>query len=100
VSVKPDKSIYDYFKGLNFHGELDYDSMTFYFLVNVVRYDYTTTNFKRVKKIGAYLIKNYNEQIKGEPSVYTIIRRAQFIPHSLISFARNIKRRISERNAK
>lgn len=94
VSVSPNRAIYDFFDALNLNLNLDYDAMSYYFLVNVVRYDYTCANFRRVETIGKYLIRHYSKMLEAEPSVYRIIKRAQYIPHPLILFARNAKRMI------
>jgi glycosyltransferase involved in cell wall biosynthesis len=96
VSVSPNETISDFFRTLNAKIKLDYDSMSYYFLVNVVRYDYTCANFKRVKIIGKYMLKNYESLLKAEPSVYQIVKRAQYIPHPLILLARNVKRMITK----
>jgi glycosyltransferase involved in cell wall biosynthesis len=96
VSVSPDEKIFKYFSEIKYKDKLDFDSMAFYFLVNVVRYDYTCANFKRVKKIGGFLLKHYPELLKAEPSVLQIVKRAVYLPHPLILLMRNLKKALSK----
>ena len=66
--------------------------MLFYFLVNVIRYDYVSENFSRVRKIGNYVSNEFSVYLKYEPLIKKVIRRTQIFPPFLIKFARTTKR--------
>jgi hypothetical protein len=70
----------------------DEDKLIYYFLVNVIRYDYATSKFDRVKKISLYLKKTYGNYLNLEPSVLKIVKRSLTLPPFFLTLARNIKR--------
>ena len=92
TSVLPDENINKFFSGLTLLKKIDYEKMLYYFLINVVRYDYASANFKRVERIGNYLSDHFGSSLDLEPSVNKIIQRARFLPRPFILAARKLKR--------
>jgi glycosyltransferase involved in cell wall biosynthesis len=88
----PDKSIVHFFSGLKTVKNLVYEKMLFYFLVNVIRYDYATGKFDRAKSIGTLLKNDFSNYLKFEPTIIKIINRLNILPAGLLKVARNIKR--------
>ena len=93
--TKPDESIFKFFRELKNVKKVDHRKMFYCFLVNVIRFDYTSSNFKRAEKIGKILLRDFSNELDKEPSIKKIIRRANFIPPALIHFLRNIKQSLS-----
>lgn len=73
----------------------DTEKLFFYFLVNVIRYDYATEEFTRVRKLGSYLKSHHNEMLRQEPSILKIIRRAFILSPMLLRLARKFKRSLT-----
>lgn len=77
--------------------KINEDELLYYFLCNVLKYDYTTERFDRCKTIGKYLKEEYSEILNTEPEIKKIINRILYFPPILIKFARNIKISFSQR---
>ena len=92
LRTKTDTSTLHFFSELKTIKKIDYEKMLFYFLVNVIRYDYVSENFNRVRKIGIYVSNEFGDYLKSEPLIKKIIRRTQFFPPILIKIARTTKR--------
>ncbi len=95
LKVAPDINLMKYFG--NFKSlKLDNDRMLYYFLLNVIRYDYATEKFDRVRKTGTYVKNNLNSYLKNEPSLIKILKRTQILPPALLRVARNFKRSLTK----
>ena len=70
--------------------------MLFYFLLNTLLFDYISGNFSRVKIVGAFLKKEFAEDLKEEPNHLIIIKRSFSYPPFLLRIARNIKRSLTK----
>ena len=92
LRTKTDADTFHFFSELKSIKKIDYEIMIFYFLVNVIRYDYVSENFNRVRKIGNYVTKEYSDYLKSEPLIKKVIRRTQYFPPILIKIARTTKR--------
>ena len=92
LRTKTDADTFHFFSELKSIKKIDYEIMLFYFLVNVIRYDYVSENFNRVRKIGNYVSKEYGDYLKSEPLIKKVIRRTQYFPPILIKIARTTKR--------
>ncbi len=92
LNTKTNYSILRFFEELKSIKNINHEKMLFYFLVNVIRYDYASANFTRVNKIGRYLKKEFDSYLQYEPSIKKIIWRTLFIPPLLIQIARQTKR--------
>jgi glycosyltransferase involved in cell wall biosynthesis len=90
-----DESIYQFFHSHKPETVIDTEKMLFYFIVNVIRYDYATEEFERVRKLGAWLKSDYNEFLRMEPSILKIIRRSFILSPMLLRLARKFKRSFS-----
>ena len=75
----------------------DIEKLLYYFLVNVIRYDYATEEFKRVRQLGAYLKLHHFELLRNEPSIVKIIRRSNILPPTLLKLARKFKRTLTNK---
>ncbi len=95
LDVPVDESTFKFFSEHKTTFRPDTNKMLFYFMVNVVRYDYTTEKFERVRKLGAYLKSDHNEMLRLEPSVLKIIRRSFILSPMLLRLARKFKRSLS-----
>lgn len=94
LMTTPDNNIVEFFKGLNKQKKIDHHKMFYYFLVNVFRFDYTSSNFYRADRIGKLLNREFGDMLSNDPSLRKIIRRANFIPPGIISFLRNLKQKL------
>jgi glycosyltransferase involved in cell wall biosynthesis len=90
-----EKGIYDFFKVNKPKEEINRDKMLFYFIVNVIRYDYATGEFERVRKLGAFLKSDYGEYLRTEPTILKIIRRSFILSPMLLRLARKFKRSLT-----
>ncbi len=92
LKTNSDASTLHFFNKLKTIKKIDFEKMYFYFLVNVIRYDYASANFKRVRKIGKYLKNEFSTYLQSEPSIQKIIRRTHYIHPLIIQIARKTKR--------
>ena len=92
LNSKPDDSIYRIFSELKSVKAIGQERMLYNFLVNVVRYDYASANFRRVRNVGRTLTNEFGDFLRAEPSITKIIRRSYFLPPLLIKVARKVKR--------
>ncbi len=92
LKTKSDNTTLLFFSELKVIKKLDREKMLYYFLVNVIRYDYASGNFSRTRKIGRLLNKEFSNYLMSEPAIKKIIRRANFLPPIIIQIARKLKR--------
>ena len=92
LKTNTDTATLHFFSELKSIKKIDYEKMLFYFLVNVIRYDYVSENFNRVRKIGKYVSNEFGDYLKSEPLIKKVIRRTQLFPSFLIKIARTTKR--------
>jgi glycosyltransferase involved in cell wall biosynthesis len=96
LKTPPDESTMSFFRKHKSEKNPDPDKMLFYFLVNVIRYDYITEKFDRVKTAGSFVKNNYMDLLKTEPAVVKILKRAQILHPSLLRVVRNVKRSLTK----
>lgn len=92
INSNQDESVKNFFAKNPPPRSLDSSKMLYYFLLNVVLFDYVSGNFTRVKLVGAYLKKVFAENLKAEPNILKIIGRSLTYPFFLLRIARNLKR--------
>jgi hypothetical protein len=97
ITSKQDQRISSYFNNFKSTKKIDQQEMLFYFLCNVLRYDYITEKFDRGRSIARYLKSNFNKMIKNEPEINKIVDRIIILPPILIRSIRKIKKRLSQR---
>lgn len=97
ITSKQDQRITSYFNDLKSTKNIDQQEMLFYFLCNVLRYDYITEKFDRGKSIALYLKNNFNKMMKKEPEINKIVDRIIILPPIFIRSIRKIKKRFSQR---
>jgi hypothetical protein len=95
LKVNSDAGIRKFFSEHKEQRKPDAEKMIYYFLVNVIRYDYATGKFGRAREIGSLLKNKYSSFLKLEPSVLKIVNRVLLLPSPLLKAARNILRSIS-----
>jgi glycosyltransferase involved in cell wall biosynthesis len=92
LNTRSDETIRRFYETHTPPQTLDYRKMFYYFLLNVITYDYGSDNFTRVKRIGSLLKKEYPDLLVEEPETLKVIRRSLILPPFFLKIARNIKR--------
>ncbi len=64
----------------------------FYFLTNVLRWEYINSNFKRAQRVNNYLLSHYGQDIANSRDLKTISNRLKYLPPFLIKILRTAKR--------
>jgi glycosyltransferase involved in cell wall biosynthesis len=96
LKTKTDTNIVNFFRENRNRRNPDPDKMLFYFLVNVIRYDYASDRYIRVKNIANILKNEYGNFLLAEPSIQKIVKRSLNLPPFLLKFARDFKRTLSK----
>ena len=96
LQLKVDSSsrIIEFYKSLSSPKTFDTEKLLFFFLMNVIRYDYASWNFDRVRKVGGYIKEKFPNNLTFEPDISRILKRAA-APTFLIQIARKLKRSLS-----
>lgn len=92
LETEPDPVTRDFFSKFKSDLKLDNDKLLYYFLVNVIRYDYATEKFARVRQLGTFVKVEYGHYLKLEPSVMKIVNRSLILSPLILRLARKIKR--------
>lgn len=79
-----------------FHSRKNYvtvntDKLLFHFLVNVIRYDYASYRFDRVRKTGKYLNEKFAGYLIFEPEISKIVKRTELVPSPILRFLKKLK---------
>lgn len=91
LSAQENLSIVNYFNTKKNDLTIEEDKLLFYFLVNVIRYDYASYRFERVRKTGKYLNEKFAGYLIFEPEIRKIIRRTEIIPSPFLRFLKKLK---------
>jgi glycosyltransferase involved in cell wall biosynthesis len=93
IRAKGNIPIAKYFASHSGRVRLNEELMTFYFLSNVLRYDYESENFYRARLVAKELFTNYLPFLKEDAPLLVISKRAKFVPPFLLHLARRFSRK-------
>lgn len=89
---KPDNQSVQFFEHHRRKVQIDQKLLSYYFLSNMIKYDYISSDFQRAKKIAAHLRSYYVEYLRNDAAVELITKRIHRYPEFLIAAMRRIKR--------
>lgn len=94
LSVKANQSV-NFFEPFRNKLKLDEKLLCYYFLSNILKYDYQSSNFARSKKIAAHLRLEYHNYLLQDEAVHLITKRLDLYPAFFISAARKLKQNLT-----
>lgn len=95
LKIPGDNEIINFYKGIKSVKKFDNKKVLFFFLINVIRYDYASERFARVRKIGSFVKENFGDNLKSEPDINRILNRSN-VPSLILLIARKFKRSLSK----
>ena len=85
--------IKEFFSRFSIKNNINEERLFFYFLSNVLRYDYESSRFKRARTIANELKSVYPSFLSSDLPLKLIVNRARRVPPSILRLARRFSRK-------
>jgi len=91
---RPSGDAVNFFASLQYAPVVDQSLLMYYFLTNILKYDYESGSFTEAKNISVHLRQHYMKYLLNDPDVKRITNRLNY-PVIFISALRRMKRNLS-----
>ncbi len=92
IRVKSHPNILKFFSKISTSAQLNEERLIYYFLSNVIRYDYESARFDRAREVANELATHYSKYLLVDSPIRQIVNRARFVPPLFLQLARQVTR--------